>query len=94
MEIIPTTYMLRDEKDYEEIVNTYVSLGINRLRVNCTRFTDDEYYYHVSMYRKYYKMHSQEPYILLDIPSPGDKIRVRFKNISKTLKLLIIMFMI
>lgn len=73
--------MYRNEEKYDNIVKQLVNISVNKIRINCTRFSIEEYSYQINMLRKYYNMHNIFPEIYLDVPFPGSKIRVKYLNI-------------
>lgn len=81
--VIVTSYMYRNKADYAEIVKKYIELGLTSLRVNCTRFSNDDYIWQIEQYRKNYKQAGVNVEIILDIPFPGEKERVFFFNKKK-----------
>lgn len=83
IKITPTSFMFRNENLYSDIVNAYVKYNISSIRVNWTRFTDEEYYWQIYQYRKAFNLKHIEPIIMLDIPSPGKKYRLFFNGPGK-----------
>lgn len=76
--VVPTSYMFERVEDYDEIIKTYCQLGISSIRINCTRFTKKEYESHIKFIRQAFSKYNKKVNIMLDIPFPGDKMRIEF----------------
>ncbi len=77
--IIVTSYNFGNNKQLEEIIEKYIQLGISKVRVNCTRYDYEEYIQQVNMMRKIYRAKTNEDVeIYLDLPYPGQKVRIKY----------------
>ncbi len=81
--VVVTSFMFREEYKYEEIVQMYCKLGIHSIRINCSRFTNEDYCWQIEQYRKYFSSNDSIAEILLDLPCPGEKYRVFFNEPNK-----------
>lgn len=80
MKIIPTTYY-QNTNVYHKLLADYYRLGINTMRINCTRANVDKYIYEINMLKsKFYEINGVNPQILLDLPIPKTKPRITFSR--------------
>lgn len=78
MEIIPTTYF-QDTDNYYKLLEGYCHLGVDTLRINCTRANINEYLQDINKLKyKFYEINRINVRILLDIPIPKTKPRIMF----------------
>lgn len=80
LKIIPTTYY-QNTNLYHQLLAEYYRLGIDTLRINCTRANVDAYIYEISMLkRKFKEINGMNPHILMDLPIPKTKPRITFSR--------------
>ena len=75
---IPTSFVYENMEKYRSIVKKYCELGIDIVRVNCTRYDQERYIKHINDLRESYEFFGKKVHILLDIPFPGEKVRIEF----------------
>lgn len=78
--IIPTSFMYRNKLDYYSISRIYVDNMIRWIRVNWSRFSDDEYIWQINNYREAFSSMGIDLKVLLDLPTPGRKYRIFFNK--------------
>lgn len=79
IQIVASSYNFATVEEYDRIISKYVDLGIDSMRVNCTRYTYEQYVRHIDVIRQsFWRKGKAEPKIILDIPFPGQKIRLTF----------------
>lgn len=77
---IPTIGQYENFEIYEKLIANYVKNGIDMVRINCTRFSINQYKEIIQIYRKIFKTHKVDVKILLDLPCPGSKTRISFSS--------------
>lgn len=75
---IPTSFVYGNIEEYKKVVGKYCELGIDTIRVNCTRYNQERYIKHIEDLRKSYEFYGKHVRILLDLPFPGEKVRIEF----------------
>lgn len=79
MNIIPTTYFQGTDY-YNKCLKNYSDMGVEYLRINCTRVSIDEYIYQLNEINKNsIKYNGKRFKFLLDLPIPRSKPRIMFK---------------
>lgn len=81
IQVIATSYMFEKNEEYKELVKRYIELGINQIRINCTRFSYKKYIRHINILRECYYSMNKKVDISVDIPYPGIKNRVFFDGL-------------
>ena len=77
--VVPTLWIRNDKEFYEEI-KELVSNGVNKIRINCTRYSIDEYIEIISEFKRWcgenlgYNMD-----LILDLPIPKRKARLFYQ---------------
>ena len=79
VEIVPTTYFQETEY-YNKCLKNYSDMGIEILRINCTRVSVEEYIYQLDEINKCSNKYNGKKFkFLLDLPIPNAKPRIMFK---------------
>ena len=74
---IASSYRFGNQLEYDRIISKYIDLQIQAIRVNCARYSFEINLRHIEAIRQsYLRQCNREPVIILDIPFPGEKIRL------------------
>ena len=84
--IIPTLTVMNNRDEYELMINNFIGSNSTIFRCNATRFNNDVYIKSHEILQNIYSKKTNSTFdILLDIPCPKDKIRVKFKDASNSI---------
>ncbi len=79
LNIIPTLTVMKAKEEYELMVRNYTASNSYLFRCNATRFDNKTYIESIDVLQDiYYKTNHKYFDLMLDIPCPKDKIRIKF----------------